>query len=209
MNVIDDFIAIAQKEVGYTETGVNLTKYNDWADAVSIWFTKVQGLAWCATFVAWCINELSMKYLFTLDDVCVDSKCCWSDHWMDNFKKESRWYSKPLKGDLAFKNSHVGIVIGYNYLTDSVFTIEGNYNDGVRTVTRTAAEWLGFGRPNWDDFCGVDYEKNEITTAKEFVINQGIYIGREDGEMHWEDNLTREEMAIVLYRIWRKFLKDR
>lgn len=207
MNVIDNFIAIAKKEVGYKETGVNITKYNEWADKESFWFAKVQGLSWCTSFVAWCIIKLSEDYIFTLDDACLDSKCCWSDHWMNNFKKKSRWYSKPLMGDLAFKIGHVGIVIGYSYLTDSVVTIEGNYNDGVSTVTRTAAEWRGFGRPDWDSFWEAAYERSETTSAKEFVINQGIYIGRDDGEMHWEDNLTREEMALILYRYWRKFSK--
>ena len=206
MNVIDAFIAIARKEVGYTETGVNLTKYNDWADAVSIWFTKVHGLAWCATFVAWCINELSTNYLFTLDDVCVDSKCCWSDHWMANFKQEARWFSEPFIGDLAFRNGHVGIVS--SVLPSGAFkVIEGNVDNSVKEKLYFRKDWLGFGRPNWDDFWEADYEKKEITSAKEFVINQGIYIGREDGEMHWEDNLTRQEMAIALYRFWRKFIK--
>ena len=209
MSVVEDFIAIARKEVGYTETGINITKYNEWADNESFWFTKVQGLAWCATFVAWCINRLSEQYTLELEDFYLDDKCCWSDHWMANFKEKKQWYSEPSAGDLAFKNGHVGIVMSYDSFTDLVHTIEGNFNDGVRIVSRTPAEWLGFGRPNWILMLRFPTEDSEATSAKEFVINQGIYIGREDGEMHWTDNLTREEMAIVLYRLWKNFLKDR
>lgn len=207
MNVIDNFIAIAKKEIGYQESEVNITKYNEWADTVSIWFTKVQGLAWCTSFVAWCIDQLSADYLFTLDDVCVDSKCCWSDHWMANFKQESRWYSVPFIGDLAFRNGHIGIVESVNLKAELVTTIEGNSHNSVERNTYPWKYWLGFGRPNWDDFWEAAYERDETTSAKEFVINQGIYIGREDGEMHWGDNLTREEMALILYRYWRKFNK--
>lgn len=204
MKVIDDFIAIARKEVGYTETGINLTKYNDWADAVSIWFTKVQGMAWCATFVAWCINEVSQKYLLTLNDVCCDDKCCWSDHWMDNFKKAKRFYNLPNVGDFAFRNGHIGIVSSVDS-KGAFHAIEGNIGDSVVERIYSVSQWLGFGRPNWGDFYAP--QTTETTSAKEFVINQGIYIGKEDGEMHWEDNLTREEMALILYRYWRKFNK--
>lgn len=208
MMVIDDFLAIANKEVGYTETGVNLTKYNDWADTELIWFTKVHGLAWCATFVAWCIFQLS-KYLWSEETFCLDDKCCWSDHWMDNFKKAGRLFHAPNIGDFAFRNGHVGIVEIVNSKSMFVTTIEGNSHNSVEKHTYPWNYWLGFGRPNWNDLYISPLRISETTSAKEFVINQGIYIGREDGEMHWEDDLTREEMAIVLYRIWRKFLKDR
>lgn len=206
MQAIDDFIAIARKEIGYKEIGTNLTKYNDWADTHSIWFTKVQGMAWCATFVAWCISELQ-DYLWPDGTFCLDNKCCWSDHWMDNFKKEGRLYSAPQIGSLAFKNGHIGIVEMVNPEAMLVTVIEGNSHNSVERNTYPWTYWLGFGYPNWNNLYIPSSAKTEATSAKQFVINQGIYIGKEDGDMHWRDNLTREEMAIVLYRYWNKFNK--
>ena len=206
MSVVEDFIAIAKKEIGYVETGVNITKYNEWADEESVWFAKVQGCSWCTTFIAWCIKELAAKYLIKVDDFYCDNKCCWSDHWMDNFKNACRFYYSPQIGDFAFRKGHIGIVSAiepYGVVT----TIEGNSNDRVEEIRHVTSYWLGFGRPLWTLIRPRLGYNSETTSAKEFVINQGIYIGRNDGEMHWEDNLTREEMALILYRYWKKFNK--
>lgn len=207
MNVIDGFTTIAENEVGYEETGVNITKYNEWADNHSIWFTQVQGLAWCASFVAWCIHELMPDFLWQPDTFCLDDRCCWSDHWMANFKEAGRFYNMPNAGDLAFKKNHVAIVVEVHPTTESVIVVEGNKSDCVELSSYSWRYWLGYGRPKWDNVLLQPIQKPETTSAKEFVINQGIYIGRKDGEMHWEDNLTREEMALILYRYWKKFNK--
>ena len=206
MSVVDDFIAIARQEIGYTETGTNLTKYNEWADAESFWFTKVQGLAWCSTFVAWCVNRLSKQYTVGLEDFFLDNKCCWSDHWMANFKEKKEWYLTPSVGDLAFRKGHVGIV-SFISPSGTFKVIEGNTDNAVKERLYSCGDWLGFGRPKWILMLRYPTVESEETSAKEFVINQGIYIGRNDGEMHWEDNLTREEMALILYRYWKKFNK--
>ena len=207
MSVISDFINIASKEIGYKETGINITKYNEWADEKGIWFTKVQGLAWCTSFVAWCIYKLAPKYSWKDNPFCIDFNSCWSDHWMYNFKEGGRLYTTPEVGDLAFKNGHVGIVVAFNPRSDLVQVIEGNVGNSVNREWYPLTHWLGFGRPYWDFFKILPVQESETTSAKEFVSNNGIYIGRGDGEMHWEDNLTREEMALILYRYWRKFNK--
>lgn len=207
MNVITDFINIARKEIGYKENGVNITKYNEWADERSVWFTRVQGLAWCTSFVAWCIYKLAPKYSWKGNPFCMDSNCCWSDHWMSNFKEDGRFYTTPEVGDLAFKNGHVAIVTDINLKSELIHVIEGNVDNSVQGRWYTSSSWLGYGRPNWDFFKILPVQESETTSAKEFVINQGIYIGKDDGEMHWNDNLTREEMALILYRYWKKFNK--
>lgn len=206
MKVIDDFIAIARMEVGYKESGLNITKYNEWADNHSVWFTRVQGLSWCTTFVAWCICELKPDFLWEPSIFCLDDKCCWADHWMSNFKNAGRFYKSPQIGDLAFRKGHIGIVSAINS-NGVIATIEGNYNDGVEENRRTTDYWLGYGRPMWEKLSSQPIAFIEDVQAKQFVINQGIYIGRNDGEMHWKDNLTREEMALILYRYWKKFNK--
>ena len=206
MSVIDDFIAIAKQEIGYEESGVNITKYNEWADNHSVWFTRVQGLSWCTTFVAWCICELKPDFLWEPSIFCLDDKCCWSDHWMNNFKKAKRFYNLPNVGDFAFRNGHIGIVSSVNS-KGTFCVIEGNIGDLVVERIYSVSQWIGFGRPDWEKMEKLPLKESETTSAKEFVINHGIYIGRDDGEMHWEDNLTREEMALILYRYWKKFNK--
>ena len=206
MSVINDFISIARAEIGYKESGVNITKYNEWADNHSVWFTRVQGLSWCTTFVAWCICELKPDFLWEPSIFCLDDKCCWSDHWMDNFKQAKRFYNLPNVGDFAFRNGHMGIVSSLSS-TGKFYVIEGNTTNSVMERIYYASQWAGFGRPDWEKLKELPFKESEETSAKEFVINQGIYIGRNDGEMHWEDNLTREEMALILYRYWKKFNK--
>lgn len=206
MKPIDKVIQFALGEVGYKESPINITKYNDWADSEGIWFTKVQGCSWCTTFIWYCIEKaLSWKeYEFDLEDFCVDSNCCWSDSWMNNFKYAGRFYTvDPQVGDLAFMKGHVGLVVatkqGY------IETVEGNVADSVQLKKRPYDTWLGFGRPAWERVMEETIIDSETQDALMWCINQGVYIGREDGEMHWKDNLTREEMAIILYRYWRKF----
>ena len=201
--VLVDF---AKKEVGYRETPTNITKYNQWADENDYWFTRVQGCAWCTSFVAYCIEKSLKGYEWCLEDFCLDNNCCWSDKWMNNFKVKGRFHNTPAVGDLAFTKGHVGIVSKVDS-NGTLLTIEGNVNDSVDEFRRYNAEWLGFGRPMWEKIVRWPEVEPEDAQAKTFVINQGIYIGREDGEMHWEDNLTRGEMTLILYRYWKKFNK--
>ena len=88
-----------------------------------------------------------------------------------------------------------------------MFTIEGNYFDAVKEVRSPTSSWIGFGRPRWDNITIPINPDPEDVQAKMWAINQGIMIGREDGDMHWEDDLKRDELAIVLYRYWNKFNK--
>lgn len=199
-------VSFAQNEIGYTETPVNITKYNQWADDNEYWFTNVQGCSWCTTFVAYCIEKSLNRYDWELEDFCLDDKCCWSDQWMNNFKVAGRFHDNPRIGDFAFKKGHIGIVSGIR--SDGfIHTVEGNYNDCVCERTTKITDWIGFGRPLWEKILRRPEAEPEDVQAKTFVINQGIYIGKKDGEMHWGDNLTREEMALILYRYWRKFNK--
>lgn len=206
MGIEQVLINFARNEVGYKETPTNITKYNQWADDNDYWFTSVQGCAWCTTFIAYCIEKSLGKYEWDLEDFCLDDNCCWSDKWMSNFKNAGRFYNSPRIGDFAFRKGHIGIVSAIES-NGVITTIEGNCNDGVEEIRRTTDYWLGYGRPMWEKLAPWPTVLPEDVQAKQFVINQGIYIGREGGEMHWEDNLTREEMALILYRYWRKFNK--
>lgn len=208
MGAVNELIDFARGEIGYVETKVNITKYNEWADENDYWFTHVQGCAWCTTFVAYCIEKSLKKYNWEPVDFCLDSNCCWSDKWMNNFKVYGRFYDTPMVGDLAFKKGHMGIVSSFSS-DGKVITVEGNTLDAVGEIERNWNSWLGYGRPDWKNIVIPSKPDTEDVQAKMWAVNQGIYIGREDGEMHWKDNLTREEMALILYRYWKKFSNDR
>ena len=205
MGIEQVLINFARKEVGYKETPVNITKYNEWADENDYWFTKVQGCAWCTTFVAYCIEKSLNNFDWNLEDFCLDDNCCWSDKWMANFKNAGRFYNAPQIGDFAFRKGHIGIVTGFS--KPGIITIEGNCDNEVKEVSHDMLYWLGYGRPRWEHLISFPSGYSESVSAEQFVINQGIYIGKADGEMHWGDNLTRGEMALILYRYWKKFNK--
>ena len=52
-------VNLAQRQVGYKESGKNQTKYARWFDNEAWqWFnTKKQGAEWCAIFVCWLIAQ--------------------------------------------------------------------------------------------------------------------------------------------------------
>lgn len=206
---IERFLETARKEIGYKETGVNITKYNAWADENDIWFTKVQGLAWCTTFVMWCIEKaFNVDYDFDYKDVfCVDDTCCWSDAWMNNFKSKGRFHEVPTIGDFAFKNGHIAVVEWADLIKGTVTVIEGNVDDSVKRSTYPISHFLGYGYPKWEDIYYSLEDDTEEAKAKMWTINNSIFIGKSDGDYHWKDNLTREEAAIILYRMWIKWFK--
>jgi len=53
MAQVDDFLAVAQKEVGTIEVPENKTKYGA--------FTKHDGQPWCGSFVMWCAAQVKLK----------------------------------------------------------------------------------------------------------------------------------------------------
>ncbi|MDD6142516.1 MAG: CHAP domain-containing protein [bacterium] len=50
---VADLLAVAEKEIGYTEGGNNRTKYGEWSGDPNA--------AWCAEFVCWCIDQVDQQ----------------------------------------------------------------------------------------------------------------------------------------------------
>lgn len=151
-----EFVAVANSQVGYTESpsGSNMTKYGEWYGD--------NPAPWCDMFVSWCAAEIGAASL-----VGHFSACRYHAKW---FQAMGQWVEpseEPRPGDVVFfakygTPQHVGIVRG----TDSagrVLTIEGNTsqtsddNGGavmlrVRTPGDPSGAWgiCGYGRPLWD-----------------------------------------------------------
>jgi len=164
MAQVDDFLAVAQKEVGTVEIPVNKTKYGA--------FTKHDGQPWCGSFVMWCAAQVKLKLpnlVFTPAGVA-------------GFQGMGAWSNaataSPKPGDIVFFDfveggnpvDHVGIVLKDN-LDGTITTIEGNTtpekkkgserNGGEVAIRiraykkdnkrKLAVFAAGFGKPKWSN----------------------------------------------------------
>lgn len=146
-----DVKRIAEGEIGYKESGNNWTKYAKDLDAISYFNGAKQNIAWCATFVAWCIwkasnpdpkgTALAAQYQPTRDNCG-----CGVKYNAGYYKKKGKFCSTPKEGMVFFtKNfAHIGFVRHVN--GDGTFTtIEGNHGDAVGSTTRNISDMEGFG----------------------------------------------------------------
>ena len=141
-----DIVNVAMSQIGYHEgsnssslSGVgngskNYTEFGRWYGTQDMW---------CAMFVSWCANTAGVsqsvvpKHSFTVDGL----------NW---FQKNGLAYSRqqvangkytPKPGDIIYfkssrnsnKTNHVGIV--KNYSNKTVYTIEGNKSDAVKSCS--------------------------------------------------------------------------
>ncbi len=137
-----EFLGVANSQLGTLETpmGSNRQKYGKWFG--------VDGVAWCAIFQSWCMNQVGMT-----------PRSAWCDDWVTN-AQNGRWgtwvgqYEAIRPGDLAIfdwdggSSDHIAAVAAVN--ADGSWTsIEGNWQDKVSRVTRGRANIRGFVRPYW------------------------------------------------------------
>lgn len=155
-------IKTAQGEIGYKESGNNWTKYARDLDSVHYFNGNKQNIAWCATFVCWCVwksctsdSASGRKWdaLYFTYEPSKDNCACGAKYCAGYFRSHGAYHSSPKKGDFAFfgpkgAETHVGLVekIDGNY----VYTIEGNHGDKVARVKRSKSEISGYGRPRYD-----------------------------------------------------------
>lgn len=159
---IKDVLEVAQNEIGYKESGNNWTKYARDLDKVHYFNGNKQNVAWCSTFLNWCIlkacipserTDTAKKWdaLYFTFEPSTDNCACGVPYWKQYFKNHGALHSSPKVGDIAFIGSgHVGIVEKVN--GSKITTIEGNHGDKVARVSRTTSECSGFGRPRYDGY---------------------------------------------------------
>lgn len=159
---IKDVLSVAQNEIGYHESGNNWTKYAQCLDAIHYFNGPKQNVAWCSTFLNFCIlkacipedrsdEEKKWDALYFTFEPTRDNCACGVPYWRDYFKANGAFYSEPEVGDIAFfGSSHVGIVESID--GSHFYSIEGNHNDAVERVYRSMSEVSGFGRPRYDGY---------------------------------------------------------
>lgn len=193
----EEFLKIALGEVGYTEGKNNDNKYG-------IWFGK-NNCAWCAIFVDWVANQVGA--LNTL--IPKYSGCGNFYNW---YKDKNLITKNPKAGDIGFIKptktgatcSHVFIV--YEVNGNTITSIDGNYPDGVKKVTRklTDSNILGFGSVQWPEESSTaseetkDNQENASSDEKSTSLGENISYKVVKG-----DNLTK-----ICKKYYGKYTKE-
>lgn len=166
----DKVIAIAEKEEGYLEKKSNSQLDSKTANAGSSNYTKyardvfpsLQGLPWCAMFVAWCLVQAFGKAAASAMVGGLSADC---DEVVQNYKNIGRWFKTPKVGDqIVFVKDgddyyHTGWV--YKVTGSTVYTIEGNTSNGSEVIPNGGgvckksyalgnSKIGGYGRPKYD-----------------------------------------------------------
>lgn len=165
---------LAARQVGYKETGDNVTKYAHYFDHEAWqWFnTKKNGAEWCAIFVCWlfCQNEIlgPKKALKFLGCPAPKNNCAAGVPFLWDYLTARGWKvdkKKGAAGDIIFFNSkkHVGIiekVVGGKY-----YTIEGNKSNMVKRCSYavSSSSIYGICRPKWSE---VEPKTETVTTPE-------------------------------------------
>ena len=154
---------LADRQVGYKETGKNDTKYARFFDVEAWqWFnTKKQGAEWCAIFICWLFAQdetLGQKQALSfLGCPAPKNNAAAGCGYLYDYMK-AKGYKSDIKnvkpGDIVFfksgsKCSHVGIAESVS--NGKVITIEGNKDNQVKRVTHNISSNIYFGvmSPDW------------------------------------------------------------
>ena len=182
--VINQVIALSEKEIGYHEKGINITKYAQ-RD-----FPGFQGKNWCNMFIgSMFIDAYGRSDARKVLGVIAPGTMTTSE----KFKADKRWHNSnsgytPQAGDIIYfkvgpnKNpiDHVGIVTKVE--NGKVYTIEGNTRTD-RTVERNGVKVankeypinskfiVGYGTPNWDILVDKEVERIKSESVDTEQVN--------------------------------------
>ena len=168
----DDVIAIAESQIGYTESEKNYIVQADGRTTqgytrYGAWYGEPYG-DWCAMFVSFCLHYADIPK----SAVPYEASCA---KWVKTLSKKTwdlyhsaKEYT-PQKGDLIFLDTdgdrtadHVGLVAQVDETEKTLQVIEGNSKDKVRSVTyrQKDSQILGYGAlPAQEDCDPADEEK--------------------------------------------------
>lgn len=170
-------IDFAASQIGYKETGTNITKYAKFFDEKypDFYNTRKQGAEWCDIFVDYCM-VMTYGYENALKLLCQPEKSCGAgcSYSFDYYKKKGRTGNTPKVGAQVFfkksktdkKPCHTGLVVAVD--GKKVTTIEGNKSNMVKKCTYTTdTKIFGYGYPDYDaDATQGNSEPNTATTDK-------------------------------------------
>lgn len=201
MATAEELLAIAKKELGTKESPANSNKVK-----YASWY-GLNGQPWCVMFVQW---------VFAQAGVSLPARTASCTALMNAAKSAGSWVSKDfLPGDVVIYDwgadgvpDHCGIVETATSAT--VVAIEGNTavgndSDGgeVMRRTRVTSQILGAVRPTYEkeepvmDNTPAAAHKEGVNWCKE----KGILRGDANRDLRLSDNVTRQELCTMLYRM--------
>lgn len=176
-------ISLAKEQIGYKETGTNVTTYASDFDTKypDFYNYKKHGVEWCDIFFDW-IMVTAFSESDALRLTCQPKKSTGAGTVFsyDFYEKKGQVGSDPKLGSQIFfckcakkkeNICHTGIVVGIS--ENNVQTVEGNKNNQVSlcTYAKTDSKIFGYGYPAYDDESEVvfDTKKSNEEVAKEVI----------------------------------------
>lgn len=193
-NMINKVINLALSEVGYKETGTNITKYAKDFDTKypDFYNTRKNGASWCDIFFDWLIVSIfgfdnALKVLNQPKKSC-GAGCSFSYSYYKNHSKTPDIGYQIFFKDSSNKPVHTGIV--YKVDDKKVYTIEGNKSNQVKkcSYNLNSSKIYGYGIPDYsvgytEDPIKEDPAKEDIKpiTNKTYVVTapSGLRIRKE------------------------------
>lgn len=178
----DKFENLLARQIGYTESGTNITKYARWFD-VEAWQyfnTKKQGAEWCALLQIWAVAQSeilgkaeSMKFLglpAPKNNCAAGCPYFWNYLVAKGYKVDK---TKGIKGDIIFFNTskakcgHVGSIRSVD--DKYYYTIEGNKGNKVAEgkYLKTSSSIYGVCHLPWEKY---DTEETPVVTTPDITI---------------------------------------
>lgn len=208
----EKFLQIAESQVGVQEPNGD-DKYIQWYNSqTGAGFPM--NTPWCQIFVCWCADQAGVSR----EVIPLTASCTAAMNW---FIRDGVWHARgtfrPQPGDLVYFDwdlsgdcDHVGIVQSVS--GSSFTTIEGNASgsgaDGVRRKSYALdySRIRGFAAPRFPS--GEDEKNKPSPWAEEacrWAVEEGLFIGDQDGVIDWQGTLHKEDLAVVLHRYYEKF----
>ena len=209
-----EILKIAAADIGYTESpkNSNKTKYGKWYG--------MDGQPWCMMAVQYWFDQVGAPLPFKT------ASCSALERWYRNNKPDSV-YDDAKPGDIVIYDfGHTGIV--ESVAEETITAIEGNTSasangsqnngGGVYRKKRSKVLATAFIRPDYTEDDNMDVERfKELwmemraelqdddasswsQEARDWATSNGIIQGGENDNYMWEDMLTREQMAVIMYR---------
>ena len=173
-NPVEDFISIAETQLGFFSPANTANKYTYANGYISGKPDNGYGYPWCAAFVSWCARQANIE-----GNVIKRTASCWNQ--MEQFQNQGFCYLNvshgglytPVRGDIVYFNwngetspDHVGIVIKVS--GDTLYTIEGNADNSVKnkSYSLSSKTVVCFGHPLYNENnilidieCGINYPR--------------------------------------------------
>ena len=207
MATANDIINQAKSWLGYNESAGTHKQIIDIYNAhtpLAVGYKVKYTDAWCATFVSAVAIKCSATDIIPTE--------CGCERQINLFKKLGRWVENenriPNTGDIIYydwdddgvgdnigSSDHVGIV--EKVVDNMIYVIEGNYSNAVkiRKIAVNAKCIRGYGVPAYKEE-KTDYAKSAV----DWAIKNKILLGDGNGNYSLEDNITRKDALVFLYR---------